>query len=237
MMALPVQSLEPDQFPLFQDVKPDVIDHFLESGSRFLYKAGSPIIIVNDMGETFFLVLGGLAKIVLINDKNEAINITLFRSGDFFGELSILESTPSRTANVVASTDVEVLAVQKPDFIKLMHDHPELAMNLARVLGQRIRAMNERMVSMTMPDLHRVSSTLLHLAKQGRSFTDQGPVLLPNLPLKDWVMFCNSSQDKFMEIMEHLRNAGVVEWSNQRIVVKNISLLSKLCVPDPSKIA
>ncbi|MEB3286988.1 MAG: Crp/Fnr family transcriptional regulator [Vampirovibrionales bacterium] len=219
---------------LFEGVSADIVQTFLNSGSRFVYGAGTPIIIINDTGETFFLILGGIAKITLLNDKNDAVNVTLFKTGDFFGELSLLEARPTRTANVIAASEVEVLAIQRPQFMKLMHQHPDLALNMAKVLGQRIRAMNDRMLTLTLPDLHRVASTLLHLARQGKTFSEQGPVLLPNLPLKDWVLFCNSSQDKFMEIIEHMRNAGVLEWSNQRIVVKNLSLLSKLSKPDPS---
>lgn len=231
-MSVNIHTLDISQFPLFKDVEPEVARKFLACGFNFSYDSGSPIIVNQDMGDTFFLLLSGLAKIALSNDKNEAVNVTLFRAGDFFGELSILDNLPVRTANVIATSEVEVLAVQKAEFLKMMKAHPELALNMARVLGQRLRAMNDRMVSFALPDLHRVARTLVHLSRQGKAFSEDGPILLPHIPLKDWVLFCNTPQDQFMDIMEKLRVAGAVEWQNQRIAVKDLTLLSKLSLPE-----
>lgn len=226
-METNAQDVNLNEFTLFQGVDESAVKAFLSSGYTFSYPAGEPIVVKDDAGETFFLILGGLAKIVLANAAKDEVNITLFRAGDFFGELSILEDRPSRTANVIAVTDVEVAALQKNEFLKLVERYPKLGLNMARVMGQRLRAMNDRLVSLSMPEENRVARTLLQLARQGKSYTDDGPILLPGMALSEWVLFCKTSSDQFMASMEKLREAGAIEWQNQRIVVKDLELLAK----------
>jgi CRP-like cAMP-binding protein len=202
---------------------------FVSMGYRFQYEAGTPLVLNNDLGETFFLILNGIAKLVLVNTMSEEVNVTLFRAGDFFGELSMLESRPIRSANIIAITPIEVVAIQKKDFLKAMQQCPMLALNLARVLGERLRSMNERMVTSRLPDdMHKVAHTLLILAKKGKTFNEGGPILLPVLSLKEWAAFCYTDGEGFMKSMEQLKGQGILEWQNQRIAITRIDGLRKV---------
>jgi len=59
------------------------------------------------------------------------------RAGDFFGELSLLSSTP-RTARVVAATDVRCIAIRRDDFERLLHDEPSIAVAMLEELANRL---------------------------------------------------------------------------------------------------
>lgn len=225
-MPTPTLHISPREIPLFRDVDDETAKRFIASGYSFTYSAGTPIVINDDNGATFFMMLSGLARIVLLSDKNEQINVMLLKPGEFFGELAILENEMARTANVIAATDVEVIALQRNEFMKLMKEYPQLALNLARGIGNRLRSMNEKLMAMTLPPPARVAKTLLNFAAHGKAFSEDGPILLPGLPLKEWIMFCSVTSDQFMSIMEDLRNSGAIEWQNQRVVVKDLNLLA-----------
>lgn len=220
-------------YPLFYGVEDEIVRKFLASGFRFQYEAGTPMIANNDLGESFFLILQGLAKLVLVNKHQEEVNIALFRAGDFFGELAILEPQHSRSANVISMTPVEVLVVQKADFLKLMHQHPTLILNIARVLGQRLRAMNVRMSTEQLSNpLNRVAQGLLQLCEKGTVANEQGAILLPHLAsLKDWALFCSTTTDAFMDSMEQLKQARALEWQKQRILITNRQALQECADP------
>lgn len=210
-------------FPLFQNVEDSMARRFMSMGYTFRYEAGAQVVSNQDLGETFFILLEGLAKLVLNNTQGEAINVTLFRTGDFFGELSMLEPDSVRNGNIMAISEVEVLAIQKKDFLKMTQECPMLTFNLARSLGQRLRAMNQRMITAQMPDdSHKVAHTLLLLTTKGKRFLKGGSILLPPLSLKEWALFCHTGVDVFMHSMEQLKQAGVLEWQNQRIMVTDL---------------
>lgn len=221
-------SFEPhwDDFPLFQNVEEATIRTFISMGFRFHYEAGAQLVSNEDLGETFFILLQGLAKLVLNNAQGDSMNITLFRAGDFFGELSMLEPDSTRHGDILAISDVEVLTIHKKDFLKMMHESPMLAFNLARCLGKNLLLMNQRMIANKMPnELQKVAHTLLLLTLKGKRFQKEGSVLLPALPLKEWALFCYTSGDVFMASIEQLKQAHALEWQNQRIVVTNIAKL------------
>src|SRR5690606_6091629 len=160
---------------------------------------GAAVVSNNDLGETFFILLRGLAKLLLNNNKGEPENITLFRTGDFFGEMSMLEPDAVRNGDIIALTELEVVAIHKKDFLKMMQDRRVLAFNLARDLAHRLRLMNARLVTDRMPDgLKKVAHTLLLMADKGKSFAEQGRVLLPPLSLKEWSLFCYTNGEVFM---------------------------------------
>jgi CRP/FNR family cyclic AMP-dependent transcriptional regulator len=230
-MPLDLQGINLAEFPLFHHANEEIAHAFLNRGFLFRYEAGTSLVSNNDLGETFFQILRGMAKLVLVDVQGKDANVTLFRDGDFFGELSMLEPMPLRSAHVIALTEIEVVAIQKKDFLRAMHEHPVLALNLARVLGQRLRSMNDRMATDHLPDdMHKVAHTFLMLAKKGRMFDDHQTILLPALSYKEWIMFCHTTSEGFMESMEKLKELGVVEWQNQRIAITNIEGLHRCAV-------
>jgi MFS family permease len=73
--------------------------------------AGSVIIREGEPGERFYLIDSGEVSV----QKNGA-EVARLGAGDYFGEISLLKQVPT-TATVVASTDVEVLALDPDIFI------------------------------------------------------------------------------------------------------------------------
>ncbi|MEA2667201.1 MAG: hypothetical protein QOJ33_135, partial [Chloroflexota bacterium] len=73
--------------------------------------AGSVIIREGEPGERFYLIDSGEVSV----QKNGA-EVARLGGGDYFGEISLLKQVPT-TATVVASTDVEVLALDPDIFI------------------------------------------------------------------------------------------------------------------------
>ncbi len=66
-------------------------------------------------------------------------------SGNSFGEVGILENKP-RSATVAALSDVEVLYFEHHDFMEIMHDHPDVAIDLAKLLGHYLVETNKRLM-------------------------------------------------------------------------------------------
>jgi len=82
-----------------------------------------------------YLVEEGVAS-VCIAEHGEEREVTKLRTGDFFGEMSLLTGAP-RVATITAETDVECFRIGKEPFQRLLLRRPELAKELASVLIQR----------------------------------------------------------------------------------------------------
>lgn len=236
-MHVDLNTLDWREFTLFEGIREEIVRKFLSVGFHFQYEPETLIISNQDAGETFFLILHGLAKLILVNCDGQPLNVTLFRSGDFVGELSILGRDSLRNGDIAAISEVDVLAIHKKDFLRMISEEPLLGLNLAREIGLRLRTMNERLITDRLPsDHHKVAHTLLLLINKGKIFNQEGPILMPPLSLKEWAAFCYTTHDIFIDSIEHLKTTGALEWQNQRIVVTNLDTLQHCAEPHQDRL-
>jgi len=97
-----------------------------------------------DPGGALYVIRSGEVEVFFKNDTGERILLETARTGDFFGELSLLDNGP-RTAAVVATEDLEALRVDRNDLDYLFHRHPDAALDLLTAMGRRLRITVERL--------------------------------------------------------------------------------------------
>jgi CRP-like cAMP-binding protein len=73
---------------------------------------------------------------VSVSRNGAPIRVGVLRSGDCFGEMSLLTGEP-RTATVRAEGDCEVLEISKPVMSELLHHSPECLDQLSELLAKR----------------------------------------------------------------------------------------------------
>lgn len=90
-----------------------------------------------------FLVQQGIVAVKRILRDRESI-LAYLMAGNTFGEVGILENQP-RSASVVALTEVDVLVLQRDDFVDMLQRHASMAIELARILGRYLIRANRRL--------------------------------------------------------------------------------------------
>ena len=106
------------------------------------FKAGQMIFSYGDPGDSLFVIREGEVEVFFKDDTGGRIVLETARSGDFFGELSLLDNGP-RTASVVAVRATEALRVDRGDLDHLLRLHPEAALELLTAMGRRMRVTAE----------------------------------------------------------------------------------------------
>jgi hypothetical protein len=64
----------------------------------------------------------------------------------FFGDMALLDNKP-RSATVTGLEDAECLLLTRDSFVKLMNKYPEIPIRMAKVLAERLREANEKIVA------------------------------------------------------------------------------------------
>lgn len=100
------------------------------------YAAGDTIIAKGAMTREMFLLRKGKVAIVL---RDKTIDEVV--PGGIFGEMSLIDMEP-RSASVVAIEDSEVLPINERLFVELVQESPYFALDVMRVLAQRIRMLD-----------------------------------------------------------------------------------------------
>jgi CRP-like cAMP-binding protein len=119
------------QVPLFANLAARHVRRIADLCGEEHYMAGATIVREGDIGDTFYVVLEGEAKVV--NASGRVINRIL--PGGFFGEISLLDGGP-RTASVIAETPMTMLTLGRKDFQGVLASEPAVAVKiLARIAG------------------------------------------------------------------------------------------------------
>lgn len=117
----------------------NIVEGFLH---RRRYLPGEVVFDQGEDGQALYIVLSG--QVVICKPGQVDRPIAQLGPGDFFGELALLDDSP-RSAQARAGDAVELAVLFRGDFERLMESHAQLAsriaMQLARHLAQRLRAM------------------------------------------------------------------------------------------------
>ena len=100
-------------------------------------KAGEVIFKEGDEAHQLFVIKSGE---VIIQSGNR--KLAELSTNQIFGEMALIDDAP-RSANAVAKTDVELVAVSEKQFLFLVSQTPFFALKVMRVLARRLRATNK----------------------------------------------------------------------------------------------
>ena len=126
-------------FSLLSENEIDEISPYLED---VRVASGSVLFRQGDEGNELFIVqLGAVATSIALPEGGSR-EIAVFRSGDFFGEMSIFENAP-RSATCAAREDSELLVLHQRSIFRIIEDHPETAQKIMyrmlNITTQRLR--------------------------------------------------------------------------------------------------
>ena len=108
---------------------------------KSFYK-GEVIVKEGDIGDSFFRLVEGKASVYADWDKKdqEPFRIALLDTGEYFGEMAIIDSYP-RNATIVAVGNVRVIEIPKDDLTTYFQENPDQILELMQHLGRRVQAM------------------------------------------------------------------------------------------------
>lgn len=112
------------------------------------FNASERVIRAGDTDRKMFILLEGNVEIRL-RSKTDSMSICTLNRGDFFGELSLFSNRP-RTADVIATTDVKVVAIENLEQLKqFLAVNPGFATKMIEILTKRLIHTDELLLDTT----------------------------------------------------------------------------------------
>jgi CRP-like cAMP-binding protein len=105
------------------------------------FAAGETILKCGDMSDVMYVLIAGEAEIWL----GEKVIYTA-HAGTLLGELGLIDHAPV-SADVVARTDCRLVKIDKRRFLFLIQQTPNFALDVMKVIAERLRAMNHECIS------------------------------------------------------------------------------------------
>ncbi|MEO1250232.1 MAG: cyclic nucleotide-binding domain-containing protein [Pseudomonadota bacterium] len=124
------------RIPLFANIETSKLKLLAFTSERVHYKAGEVLFEQNAVGDSAYIIIDGSAD-VLVETPSGPKTVATVSKNDFVGEIAILCDVP-RTATVRAATELTTLRITKDLFFRMISEFPQMAVEIMRVLAQRL---------------------------------------------------------------------------------------------------
>jgi CRP-like cAMP-binding protein len=108
------------------------------------FNEGCFVVKEGDPSDALFVILNGIVAVKKSISESQDKVLAYLMAGDVFGEVGILDASP-RSASVVAISNLNALVIPRDQFMNLMYDKPDVAIQLARVLADYLTRTNLRL--------------------------------------------------------------------------------------------
>jgi CRP-like cAMP-binding protein/CheY-like chemotaxis protein len=172
---------------------------------QFVYTEG-------DEPTRLYFLKSGKVKTVRTNVDGKELITGLYKAGDFFGYLPLLENT-EYTDSAVSMDDAELVYIPKEDFRQLLLANPEVGQQFIKLLAGHVSEREKQLLNMAYSSLRRrVADTLLKLY-------DQQPDAIIQLSRDDLAAIIGTATESLIRTLSEFKHDGLVELTNAGIRV------------------
>jgi len=131
------------QSDLFKNLSDDDLNSIASTAKIRQFFPEETIVWQGNPSDSLYIITNGIVSVKRVLSADNAQILAYLMPGQTFGEVGILENRP-RSANVEAVSDVDVLVIRRKEFLKILHQFPSVAVELARMLGRYLMESNRR---------------------------------------------------------------------------------------------
>ncbi len=128
-----IQALE--QVPMFSELSKRDRKSIGAWLKQLEYSPGQVVLTEGESGIGFFVISFGSASVYVDGEK-----VATLRVGDTFGEAALLNRRSTRTATVIAETDMQAYAMTAWNFNWMIDTFPEVGAAISRSLARQVQA-------------------------------------------------------------------------------------------------
>jgi MFS family permease len=128
--------------PIFRPLPPATLEQLTHELEPLHVAGGREIIHQGEHGDRFYIVAAGEVGVRVDGQARGTLH-----AGDYFGEIALLRDVP-RTATVTALTDVDLLALERDEFISAVTGHPESAEAAHAAIANRLASLRPDVASL-----------------------------------------------------------------------------------------
>ncbi|MEM7030419.1 MAG: cyclic nucleotide-binding domain-containing protein [Chloroflexota bacterium] len=134
-----------NKVPLFSLLPDDVLSDLVKTGQTSAFAADDIVCEEGEESDAMYVILEGEIRIFKHDGVANEVEIAILQSGDFFGEMSLLDSQP-RSATVSCITDCHLFMLDRLAFMSLLlhADTQTVFFSIISALVQRVRTVSKR---------------------------------------------------------------------------------------------
>jgi CRP-like cAMP-binding protein len=184
---------------------------------------GEFLFFQEDPGEAAYVVVDGVIDILFTTEDGGELVVNEMRTGDFFGELALLQEAP-RSAAAVAQEDSCVVWIPRREFLTEVEAQPKLMRQLLELVASRLRVSGERESALAFLD---AATRLSRFLIQRAEVEDQAGDLV-TISQEEISRYIGVTRQTVAKILGQWRRSGWIITGRGRIMLVDLKALRKL---------
>jgi CRP/FNR family transcriptional regulator, cyclic AMP receptor protein len=187
-----------------------------------VYAAGQPIYSQGGACDAVMYIKDGEVKLSVISKTGKEAIVAVLDAGNFFGE-GALAGQPLRIGSATAHTTCTIVAVNKADMRRLLHEEHEMSDGfIAHLLTRNVRIEEDLIDQLFNSAEKRLARTLLLLARYGEEDAPQR--VIPRISQETLAEMVGTTRSRVNFFMNRFKKLGFISVDGGLTV--NNSLLS-----------
>jgi CRP-like cAMP-binding protein len=133
------------RIPIFAKIDIALLKLLCFSSERLTFQPDQVVFGAGDPGDAAYVIIEGNVDVSVPTSSGPLV-INSLGPNDILGEIAVFAEVP-RTATVTAKTRVETLRIAKDQFMGIVRQSPDAALELIRILAARLARTTARLSS------------------------------------------------------------------------------------------
>ncbi len=206
---------------IFKGLPKEALERLSSTLKPMEFAKDALIVSQDTSGDALFIIESGRVKVVLYGESGREMILTIFRSGDFFGEMSLLDGQP-RSANVIALENARVLVLSREDFVRHLQEVPTTALNILSEMSMRLRRADEVIGNLALLDVYRrLARLLIDMAHRDGEDTDEGVLIRERPTQQDLASMIGTSRETVSRVLSEFQRRGFLSMQGKTILLSH----------------
>jgi CRP/FNR family cyclic AMP-dependent transcriptional regulator len=183
------------------------------NGGRTLskYRTGKVIFSQGDPADAVFYIQKGQVKLTVISEHGKEAIVAVLSPDEFCGE-GCLTGQPRRMATAAAMTECEIMRLEKPAMVRVLHEEPAFSdMFIAHLLARTVRVEADLVDQLFNSSEKRLARALLLLANFGKEGRPEP--ILAKISQETLAEMIGTTRARVSSFMNKFRKLGLIDYN------------------------
>jgi CRP/FNR family cyclic AMP-dependent transcriptional regulator len=183
------------------------------------FKKNEIILREEKTSEFMYIILDGGVKVVQLTEGGKEIIVTVHQSGDFFGELSLIDGKTAPAT--VCSTKHSIIAIiSRKDFYSLLYNQNKVLDNVLRIFCSRLRESMKKIQMLNFNNAsQRIKMLFLMLSENYGEKRPEGTILKIKLIHQDIADMTGLTRETVTRVLDKWQRSGEIQVLKDKLIL------------------
>jgi CRP/FNR family cyclic AMP-dependent transcriptional regulator len=192
-------------------------------GRQAAFPPGTVLMHEGLYPESVVVLLDGLVKVTCVTASGRESILGFCAGGELMGELAVMDEQP-HGSTVITIGPVRAMVVSSRVFRAFVEDRPGAAIAILKMLGDRFRDADRRLVEFGGGDaLGRIAARLVELCEAYGEESERGVTIALHLSQEELAGWAGCSTKAVVNSLQTLRRLGLVETGRRQLTILDLA--------------